>query len=351
MLGDLLCAVPAFRALRAALPDANITLIGLPWAVEFARQYVEYFDDFIEFPGFPGLPERAFEPSAVARFLIDVQSRQFDLAIQMHGSGSFVNPLVTLFGARRTAGYFRAGEYCPDCETFLEYPGDLPEVRRHLRLAAFLGAPPRGEQLEFPLTAAGDVEARKISDAYEISPRKFICLHPGARYPSRRWPAAKFAAVANSFAGEISNVVITGTKSESPLADELISHLRIPAVNLIGRTDLGTLAWFVHNARLLVSGDTGVAHLAAAVETPSVVVVLSSDVERWAPLDERVHRTVVANVDCRPCEFVECPIGHVCAAVVEPEEVIATARIAMDSEPAGSTHVHQEQSILEGSRA
>ncbi|HEY2147134.1 MAG TPA: glycosyltransferase family 9 protein, partial [Pirellulales bacterium] len=241
MLGDLLCAVPAFRALRAALPDANISLIGLPWAVEFARQYVEYFDDFIEFPGYPGLPERSWDPYAVVRFLADVQTRQFDLAIQMHGSGSFVNPLVSLFGARRTAGYFRAGEYCPDSETFLEYPGDLPEVRRHLRLAAFLGAPPRGEQLEFPLTAAGDVEARMIADAYDISPRKYICLHPGARYPSRRWPPAKFAAVANSFAGEISNVVITGTKSESPLADELISHLRIPAVNLIGRTDLGTL--------------------------------------------------------------------------------------------------------------
>lgn len=291
-LGDLLCAVPAWRALRAAFPQSRIVLIGLPWAASFVQRFHRYLDDFVEFAGYPGLPEVPVSGERITAFVDAMRRRRFDLLLQMHGNGRHINALVAMAGARVSAGFYLPGDFCPDAERFLAYPDDLPEVRRHLELMAWLGVPLAGEHLEFPLTGLDRQDLRAVLASEGVALRRYVCVHPGGRGLNRRWPAERFAAVADLLAGKGLQVVLTGTAEEADLGRTVQRQMRRPAVNLIGRTELGALGVLLSGARLLVANDTGVSHMAAALRLPSVIVSTGSDPRRWNPLDRERHRVL-----------------------------------------------------------
>jgi ADP-heptose:LPS heptosyltransferase len=322
VLGDLLCATPALRALRAGCPAARITLVGLPWAAELVER-LDSVDDFIEFPGHPGLPERRCDLRELPTFLARVQRLRADLALQLHGSGSIVNPLVKCFGARRTAGFFDAHAWrsTDDGDLFVPWLEHGHEIERLLRLTDALGLPRRGMHIDFPLVDADRAALRKAWSGIDRA-RPYVCVHPGAQLPSRRWPPERFAAVADAIATAGRTVVLTGAASEADVVDAVRRAMRRPAVDLAGRTSLWTLGALLQDAERLVSNDTGVSHVAAALGVPSVVVSSGADVSRWAPLDHGRHHVLWADMPCRPCSHRECPTGHECATAIESGEVV-----------------------------
>jgi ADP-heptose:LPS heptosyltransferase len=329
VLGDLLCATPALRALRHGFAQAQITLIGLPWAAGLVQR-LPTVDRFIAFPGYPGLPEVPPDLAALPSFLAEVQGQRFDLALQLHGSGRIVNPLVASFGARHAAVFFHDGDHRPDLALATPWPEQGHEIERCLALTDGLGLPRRGLQLDLPPQAADDAAARTLWPRLD---EPFVCMHPGAQLPSRRWPVQRFAAVADALAARGLAVLITGTAGEAPLAQALQAAMTAPAVNLVGRTDLWTLAALIGRARLLVANDTGVSHIAAARGTPSVIVSSGADVARWAPLDARRHRVLWQPAPCRPCGHAVCPTAHECATAVTADSVIAAALDQLDLPP------------------
>lgn len=307
-LGDLLVAVPFLRALRGRFPDARISLIGLPWASELVARFDRYLDGLVPFPGWPGIPEAAFEPSRTLRFLAASQANPPDLAIQAHGNGTDVNAFVALLGARHAAGYVPGGRPAP-AGTWIPYPGDVPEVRRHLRLAAALGADPSDERLEWPV-GDEDRDAAERSVAPERLPALgYAVVHPGATNPVRRWPVERFAAVGDHLAARGLRIVLTGSAAEGWLTAAVAAAMRVPAVDLAGRTSLGALGALLADARLLVTNDTGIGHLADALGTPSVRVFRASDPRRWAALDATRHAALAPPDLGRRCSRSAEP-GH-----------------------------------------
>lgn len=290
-LGDLLVAVPALRAIRAAMPSAKITFVGLPWAREFAARFDHLIDAFQEFPGWPGLPERRPKIDCIPAFLAAVQAEQFDLAIQMHGSGSFVNIVCTLFGAKHTAGFYASDQDCLDPEWFMRWPDRGLELRRLLALTEFLGCPSQGEHLEFPLCSADF----KVADQIRRGIADYVCIHAGASVPERLWPLERFTSIAATFAHWGLNVMLTGCAGERERTGEIADVVGAPAISVAGQTDLGAIGALIAGARLLVCNDTGVSHIAAALRTPSIVISTGTNPDRWAPTDSALHRVL-----CRP---------------------------------------------------
>ncbi len=289
-LGDLLCAIPAVSALRDAYPAAHITLVGLPWAQSLLARFPRYFNAFRPFPGYPGLAEQPADPTAVTRFLADAQGEAFDLVVQLHGDGRVTNPLASLLGGRYTAGFYRAGNYCPDPDLYLEYPTGIHETQRHLRLMAHLGIPIDRAELEFPLYPEDYQSFEKL--ALPVERKRYVCIHPGSRGEWRQWPPRYFAALGNYCADQGFAVVLTGTAEERKIVESVAKHLRCDAIIAAGKTSLGAAGVLIQHAYALLSNCTGVSHIAAALRTPSVVISMDGEPERWGPLDHQLHRTI-----------------------------------------------------------
>nr|MBF0686089.1 glycosyltransferase family 9 protein [Pseudomonas sp.] len=351
-LGDMLCSVPALRALRQALPHAHITLIGLPNATGFVQRFSRYLDHLMVFPGMAGMPEQTARPEALPSFYAAARACRFDLAIQLHGSGGMTNAIVQQLGARHCAGFvpneddsvppaqpgsMQAGGPVQDITTeahgpppdrrfFMPWPDHLPEILRYTALMRHLGIPVGSTDLEFPLSAEDHAGAIRLLRAHKLDPHRTVIVHPGARLPSRRWPVQRFAQVANRLAAQGWQIAITGSQDERLITQSLLAAMQDPAnqppVDLTGATSLGVLAALVARCRLVVSNDTGISHVAAAVQTPSVVIASGSDVHRWAPLDQERHTVLWHDLPCRPCAHHECPYpGHPCANGIAPDAV------------------------------
>ena len=329
MLGDLLCATPALRALRHHHPDAEITLVGLPWARGLAQRLASV-DRFVEFPGWPGLPEQPITDwRALPGFLAAMRAQRFDLALQLHGSGRIVNPLVAAFEARRSAGFASpAASGPPGNEArFIRWPRHGTEVERLLTLTDHLGAPRHGTALDFPLRDTDRDAADRL--CAPLRGRRFAIVHAGAQLPSRRWPVERFAAVADALAREGLEIVLTGSAAEAGLTRAVAAAMRAPALDLAGRTSLWSLGALVEWSTQVVCNDTGISHVAAALHTPSVVVSSGGDAIRWAPSDRARHQVLWHDLPCRPCSHVRCPHGQACALGVGVGEVRTLALAAL----------------------
>lgn len=324
-LGDLLCTVPALRALRQAYPQAWIALVGLKGARPLVRRFHHYLDALLPFPGDPAFPEQPARPDELPRFYRRMRNLNFDLVLQMHGSGMRSNDIAQALGGACWAGFVPQASD-EQRGRLMAWPDTLPEIERYLALLTFLGLPASDASLEFPLSADDRHEAKTVARNAGIDPSRTVFFHPGARLESRRWPPERFAAVARALADDGWQIAITGSKEESALEQDLARRLARPAARLCGATSLGGLAALLKSGRLLISNDTGVSHVAAATGLRSVIVACGSDVRRWAPLDIERHVVLHHDTPCRPCAYQRCPVGHPCAQGVSVEQVLAQAR-------------------------
>ncbi|MFZ0118640.1 MAG: glycosyltransferase family 9 protein [Pseudonocardiaceae bacterium] len=250
-LGDLLTAVPALRGLRSAYPDHRLVLAA-PAPLREVAMLTGAVDDLLPTAQLGALAWRE-QPPAVA--------------VNLHGRG--LQSTVAL-RAVQPGSLIGHGDHGP------VWDGDLHEVRRWCRLLEYFGIP-------------ADPADLALAHPQEPSPAPgAVIVHPGCAFGARRWPVDRYAAVARRLAGGGLRVMVTGSAAERPLASYVATAAGLPddAV-LAGRTTLSQLAALVADASLVVCGDTGIAHLATAYGTPSVVLFGPVSPQHWGPPPQR----------------------------------------------------------------
>ncbi|MBX6773573.1 MAG: glycosyltransferase family 9 protein [Chloroflexi bacterium] len=317
-LGDFLFATPALRALARYFSSAEITYLCLPWLRPFIAGRYPYLHRVLTVPPYPGIRQVEGDPAVAARereeFFAASQAYGYDLAIQMHGGGVESNPFVRRLGARHTLGL--AGRGVAPLEHHLRYEFYQSEVMRYLELVARIGVPPAGVEMDAP--ELPDDEVRLRTAWADAGRGPYAVIHPGASDPRRRWPIERFAAVADHlwrFHGLPG--VVTGSLAERPMASQLQRLAAAPLHNLSGWLDLGAVLALVRRARLVVSNDTGVAHLAHAAGVPSVVIYWCGNLITAAPFTRARYRPVLSwTVDCPRCgaRRCRCPVSFVAEA-------------------------------------
>lgn len=289
-LGDMLCSLPALRALRQRYPQSKITLVSHSAMTDLFRRYPHLIDEFIPFPGFPGMPETFCDVGEVVKLLDKIQKENFDLAIQMHGSGEISNLVTALFKAKNTIGLYKKGNYCPDSDHFILYPEDSSEIHRCLALIDLLGGNALADELEFPLSSSDFEELKSYADLMQYIEKPYFCLHPGASTYSKRWAPQNFADAGDYLVQRGFKIVFTGSSVEDNLVKEIMRLMQEEAFNAAElNLPLGPLGALIKKSNGVICNDTGISHLSAALKVPSIIIFSETDPVRWAPLNAKIH--------------------------------------------------------------
>lgn len=259
-LGDLLTAVPSLRALCDGFPDHRVVLACPAWL----HPLLPYVGDVsgLDTTPFEPLPERLRRPA---------------LAVNLHGQGPESHRVLQALRPARLVAYPNAAAGCPDGP---EWSDTEHEVDRWARLLTHeLGLVVDRADLRLPMPPT----ARRV----------VAVVHPGAKDPARRWPPERFGEVARLLAASGLDVVVTGSAAEAALVGRVCDAAGLGAeAGRAGAHDLRTLTESVASASVTVSADTGLAHLATAVGTPSVVVFGPETPQRWGPPASHPHHIV-----------------------------------------------------------
>jgi ADP-heptose:LPS heptosyltransferase len=310
--GDVLLAGPAIRAVAAGA--GRVTLLCGPRGAQAARMLPGVDDVMVRRAEWIDPDPQPVQRAAIDAFVDDLAARGFDRAIVL---GSFHQSPLPLALLLRMAGVAEIAA------TSVDYPGslldvrhrisdDVHEVERSLSLVATLGyALPEGDDGALRVKRPGAVPV----------PPGYVVVHPGASVPARGWAPERNAALVAALAAEGRRVVVTGGPGERALTARVAGE---DGLDLGGATDFAGLADVLANAECVVVGNTGPAHLAAAVGTP-VVSLFAPTVPavRWRPW-RVAHELLYVDVPCAGCRARECPVpGHPCLGGVAVEDAVA----------------------------
>jgi len=315
--------VPALRALRRLLPEAEITLAVRPWARDlFTHQ--SFVDNVLVY-------DRRSVLSVVSQ-VREWKKRKFDLAILFQNA--FEAAVIPFFaGVPRRIGYATESR-----QVLLTDPVPLPdwrstehEVFYYLYLIAALEQSlfgsntvidhPPDATLELSETRKHEARRRLSADGVQEN-NEVVAVCPGSiNSRAKRWAAKSFAALADGLIERGKQVLLIGSKAEEDVSVEVTSHMREHPIVLTGKTTLDELTAILSICDLVITNDTGPAHIAASLGRPTIVIFGPTNPLTTRPFSAQAE-ILRHPPDCAPCMLRDCPIDHRCMTAITVDEVL-----------------------------
>ena len=331
-VGDAVMTVPALRELRRLLPLAHITLATRPWAKELFAD-VDFLDDLLIY-------DRRGPWSAVKQ-TAEWRRGNFDLAVL------FPNAFEAALIPAIARVPFRIGYATDGRSRLLTNPLPVPEWRSskhevfyYLHIVAeleraFVGS----EQVAGASPDASlHISEPRQSEALDLlrshglrEGRAVVALCPGSiNSRAKRWPAERYAALADSLIDELNaEVLLIGSPEELDVSNEVSRRMRSKPIMLTGKTTLAQVAAVLSLVDLLVTNDTGPAHIASGLGRPTLVIFGPTNPFTTRPFSP-VAEIMRQPPDCAPCMLRDCPIDHRCMTAISPQDVLERARLLLE---------------------
>lgn len=353
-IGDTVLTTPSLFALKRFLPHASVDILLEDWVAPV-------LDGFPHLDNVLTLERKS--SSARARMARLLRANRYDVVYNQHG-GTTATLLARATGARHRVGYAtyqyaRLHNHLAPSSASLWGRDKTHSAEQQLALLGWTGVPVSDR----PATglAVTETASFKIADrlkAIGLDQAPLAVIHPAAAFATKQWAADKFARVADQLAAQGLGVVAITAANEDQIVAELKRHTATPVVAFTDLT-LPEITALLARARLFVGNDSGIAHMAVAVETPSVVIFGSSNTAHWrpwvSPAAGVAAEVVLEEMECQPCH------GYFCEKFAEPEcikrvpverVVAAVERVLRESRAQEQSGKGKEQSGKgEGERA
>ncbi len=311
-LGDLLFAFPFLRNLRKNLPSTQIDMVVNSAFYEIVKNN-PHLDRVYSFDKRWGLKK-------MREFSRPLGETNYDLGLNIHGSWRSL-VLLWLIGPAKKIGFAeRGGKILLDK---LVFPSRQHMVDVYLEFLKVLNLPVLDNgRLELFIPDQAREEVIGLLNNWGVKKEDILLgLNPGGTWPTKRWSTEGFAHLADLLIGRGFKVVFTGGTEDTKRVEEIIGQMKKKgALAAAGHTSLAGLAALLERCSVVISGDSGPVHVAAAMGTPTIAIFGPSDEEKYKPRGPG-HEIVKAEVDCRPCGKHECT-DHKCMQEIHPETIL-----------------------------
>lgn len=307
-IGDTVLSTPSLFALKRFLPHASLDILLEDWVAPVLEGF-PHVDNVITL--------RQNSTPARVRVAQRLRANHYDVVYNLHG-GTTATLLTRATGAKHRIGYetyqyARLHNHLSPPSSSLWAQNKTHSVEQQLALLGWTGVPVSDRpstQLAVTEKAAATI-AERLHVA-GLTATRFAVIHPAASFATKQWAPDKFGQVADALAGQGLGVVAITAANEMPIVAGLERHSATP---LVAFTDLSLpeITALLARARLFVGNDSGIAHIAAAVETPAVVIFGSSNIAHWRPWANAAAEVVYEEMECQPCH------GYFCEKFDEPE--------------------------------